>query len=124
MSSISEDVADSKLETVFVPNGRAVQHRRYVAGNQSSRRRAAVTETWIRKKLLGRGGFGAVWLEQCHGSGEVRAVKEMQKQVDKDGSPVDFSRELEAIAKFSRQRVGACCPIPQFPNCACNVRAD
>ncbi len=54
-----------------------------------------------------RGSFGVVWLENCTtgpSSGELRAVKVLRKATA-DASP-NYYKELEAIAKFSQEKVG------------------
>lgn len=65
---------------------------------------------WQRTKELGRGSFGVVWLEKCTSGpdlGQVWAVKELRKGT-RTVSPVSYARELEAIAKFSLERVCRC----------------
>jgi len=52
-------------------------------------------------------GYGRVWLERClagAGQRELRAVKDIVKNGSK-AAPVDYARELEAIAKFLNRRV-------------------
>lgn len=61
----------------------------------------------MRVKCIGKGGHGNVWLESCargkHETG-VRAVKVIGLPQLSLG-PVDYHRELEAIAKFSHPKV-------------------
>jgi len=50
---------------------------------------------------LGRGSFGAVWLEKCtedSRSGEVRAMKELAKGIA--NVTAGYDKELEAIAMY------------------------
>ncbi len=110
-------IEDSRLETEVLP--RHIRHvfvRRERAGR---RRKVRVTENWVREDELGRGAFGTVWLESCQkparrGVPRLRAVKEIHL----DRFPnVDYSRELEAIAKFSHDRVSTKCRS----NCAATV---
>ncbi|KAF1957172.1 kinase-like protein [Byssothecium circinans] len=59
----------------------------------------------IRGQELGRGAFGIVWKEKLvdgESDAKERAVKMIRKQFGK--SKIDYARELEAIAKFSRGR--------------------
>ena len=87
----------SKLATKFHSNPDWTQHTTYVADNSKERRRVRREEGWIRKKRLGQGGFGTVWLEQCvqgEKNDELRAV-----------NSTSYNRELEAIALFSHENV-------------------
>ncbi|KAJ5820542.1 hypothetical protein N7474_006133 [Penicillium riverlandense] len=72
-------------------------------------RRRRKEEKWRKGKHLGEGSFGAVWLEQClsgDSQAKFRAVK-MVPKVSPFSQVVDYTRELEAIAKFSLQKVKA-----------------
>lgn len=56
-------------------------------------------------KPIGSGGFGAVYREECvegRDKGNQRAVKILPKPATLDTRRIDISRELEAIARFSR----------------------
>jgi hypothetical protein len=64
-------------------------------------------ERWKRGRNLGTGSFGTVWLEKLiveNGEEKYRAVKEIRKGMQRSKA-IDYSRELEAIAKFSHQKV-------------------
>ena len=61
-----------------------------------------VEEVWRRKKRLGSGGFGTVWLEIC--GRKSRAIKEIDHN-STNFSSSEIARELEAIAKFSFKKV-------------------
>ena len=74
-------------------------------GQQARRRRK--TGTWRKEKLLGTGGFASVWLEQCLTTDtqtKFRAVKAIPK-ASPFSQAIDYTRELEAIAKFSQRKV-------------------
>lgn len=66
---------------------------------------------WERShRKLGQGSFGAVYREECvegRSLGTLRAVKVIQKltSLDSRRSKVDYSKELEAIARFSQPQV-------------------
>lgn len=71
------------------------------------------SEHWRLQERIGGGGFGTIWLEKCikggrpsvlGQDGSVRAVKQID--LDTRLGPVDYHRELEAIAKFSHPHVG------------------
>jgi hypothetical protein len=102
---LSDLVHDTRLETKVV--GDRTIHTKYISNPITGQRRQRLEETWERIEELGRGSFGVVWLERCISgprSGTVWAVKELQKdQASK--SVCNYSRELEAIAKFSQARV-------------------
>lgn len=56
-------------------------------------------------KPIGQGGFGAVFSEECiegASKGSMRAVKSLQKPSTINSRSIDYGRELEAIARFSR----------------------
>lgn len=104
MSQISDLVADSKLETRFHPEAKYVCHVYVESDPTGGQRTVSRREYWQRRKHIGSGGFGSVWLEKCvkgKQEGEMRAVKEIQRP----RKQFECDRELEAIAKFSHQRV-------------------
>lgn len=93
----------SKLDTQFCSSPAYTQHVQYVPGSTLERRRVRKEERWGKKKELGSGAFGVVWLEECirgDGKGKVRAVKKIQKLGGNS-----YYRELEAIALFSHSKV-------------------
>lgn len=103
---MSDLVHDTRLETTVI--GNQTIHTKYVSNPATGQRRERLEETWERTKELGRGSFGVVWLEKCTSgpsSGKVWAVKELRKAPG-NISFSNYSRELEAIAKFSQERVG------------------
>jgi 2-hydroxychromene-2-carboxylate isomerase len=105
-------VHDSKIETRITPN--YVEHIFYEPGQSPQERRRRKVEYWLRDVVLGKGAYGVVYREKRrdHGdSGEAvfRAVKEISKSVV-HGEQLDYTRELEAVMKFSHQRVR---PYPQ-----------
>ena len=72
-------------------------------------RRGGPREIWLRQSRLGRGSFGTVWLEECEhpyrrDTPPLRAVKEIHLQPGSN-SQVDYTRELDAFAKFSQPKV-------------------
>lgn len=108
MPPISDLVRDSKLETKFYPG--YTQHVYYVSGATPRQRKVRKEERWERGRNLGAGAFGIVWLEKfVTENAEVRhrAVKEIRKTVQRPKA-ADYSRELEAIAKFSHSKYELC----------------
>lgn len=108
MSRLNSDlVRDSKLDTAFV--GGATLHVFLVSEPALRQRRRQVKEKWVREERLGAGSYGSVWLESCtdgRKKGELRAVKEISKLSSGASADfIDYGRELEAIAKFSNEKV-------------------
>lgn len=105
MSHLSDLARDSKLETRF--HGKYTRHRFIESDPIQGARDVVREEYWTREKLVGSGAFGRVWCERCVKGAKdynIRAVKEIIKPPSY-GKRVDYSRELEAIAKFSHERV-------------------
>ncbi|KAF2470434.1 kinase-like protein [Lindgomyces ingoldianus] len=105
MCRIPDLVKDSKIETQF--HSGYTRHIYSEADPTSGQRVIERKEYWKREKLIGRGGFGSVWLEKCvkgKHEAELRAVKQLQKP-DKTK---EFFRELEAMAKFSHPKYVRC----------------
>ncbi|TGJ76816.1 hypothetical protein E0Z10_g10823, partial [Xylaria hypoxylon] len=104
---ISSDlVQDLRLETSVGFDG-VTQHTYAYSEPHGGQRAMPVTENWKQSRLLGRGGFGSVWLEACVSGprqGELRAVKEVKKQDISADATIDYGRELQAVAKFSHRK--------------------
>ncbi|CAH0033640.1 unnamed protein product [Clonostachys rhizophaga] len=108
---VSDLVRDSKLETIIASNASVVRHISYVSNPRMRQRRLKKEETWRRRKKLGSGSFGCVWLEERldgDDTGRLRAVKEITKSREGKRSEIDYNRELEAIAKFSHSKYVHC----------------
>jgi hypothetical protein len=103
-SRLPDLVLDSRLRTEFFDS--TTTHS-YLEIDDNGRRFTRI-ESWKREQFLGRGGFGEVRLEKCvtmgAKQGSVRAVKSIDKPRDSSGS-MGYNKELEAIAKFSNDRV-------------------
>lgn len=114
MARLPDLVRDSKLETHFL-SGVETVHTYHESDPTSRRRLVPRSEHWQRERKIGRGGFGSVWVEKCtkgHRNIEVRAVKQIE--IDHGSARIDYNRELEAIAKFSHQKVcfiSQLCPL-------------
>ncbi|KAJ5186705.1 Tetratricopeptide-like helical [Penicillium cf. viridicatum] len=116
MARISDLIRDSKLETYFLPDCTVETVHRFLESDSTSGQRLVTrSEHWRRQEKIGKGGFGSVWLEKCTKGGRpgaiaqegaVRAVKQID--IDRRFGPVDYNRELEAIAKFSHSRYERC----------------
>jgi hypothetical protein len=106
---VSDLVRDSRLTTRFIPDRALTQHVSHHSSRSARQRRIRVEETWQRHQELGNGTFGQVWLERCVAGprdGQLRAVKAIPKDRTSSAN-IDYARELEAMAKFSHDRVWA-----------------
>jgi hypothetical protein len=105
MYRIPDLVRDSKLDTRF--HSGYTSHVYYESGPTALERVIPREEHWKRVKNIGRGAYGNVWLEQCV-KGQAHVEWRAVKQISKPRQPVklmNYNRELEAIAKFSHQKV-------------------
>ncbi len=102
-------VRDSKLVASFVPG--ATLHLYSLPGGPDGEHFVQVQETWQRGRELATGASGRVWLEHCVNGpqeGLTRTIREVKKDPAAGGvtaSAVYYSRELEAMAQCSGQRV-------------------
>jgi serine/threonine protein kinase len=106
---LSDLVRDSRRDSEFSQG--QVRHVYHVSNHITRQRRILVEEVWERQKELGNGTFGHVYLERCIAGpkeGQLRAVKAVAKDIStsksKDASLM-YERELEAMAKFSHEKV-------------------
>jgi hypothetical protein len=103
MASISIDVEEYKLNAEVHHNPYYVIHSFSDHRLPVALRRPGSEQRWERRKELGHGSFGTVWLEElCSGrtSGpKQRAVKTVRKALMRD------MRELAALTGFSKRKV-------------------
>lgn len=107
MSQVSDLVNEAKLPTKLGPDSTVHTFLESTSVSGRRARRREREELWKRVRHLGLGIFGTVWLEECvsdGGNDKLRAVKEVRKFA-RGLKPIDYTRELAAIAKFSQQRV-------------------
>jgi hypothetical protein len=105
MSRLPDSVLDSRLRTRFRDS--IIVHTHLEIDNVG--RRFSREEHWRTEQYLGRGGYGLVRLERCiakdaNQRNSLRAVKIISKPLN-PSQTFDFNRELEAISKFSNDRV-------------------
>jgi hypothetical protein len=110
MARVSDLIRDSRLETFFLPDCSVeTVHTSRESDITSRRRVVARSEHWKRLSKIGGGAYGSVWLEKCIKDSHQRNIHALRavKQIDLDSrlGPIDYNRELEAIAKFSHARV-------------------
>jgi len=113
MARLRDDLDDYKLNTQFRTRPDIVSHISYRADWAHGRSRVVVEERWLpQKPALGAGSFGVVRLETRQDTDadngaqyKDRAVKQLRK-FDLARMKVDFRKELEALTKFSRSKVG------------------
>jgi serine/threonine protein kinase len=99
MTELSEIIDDFRLETQFSDD--CLYHVYNECDPATGRRVVKRREYWRRTRHLGSGGFGSVWLEECVDGlqkGQKRAVKDIQCPRGR----VNYTRELEALARFSK----------------------
>ncbi|TDZ19961.1 Calcium/calmodulin-dependent protein kinase type 1 [Colletotrichum orbiculare MAFF 240422] len=102
----SDLVQESKLETSFF--SQHIKHTFYRRGTSGRERRIRLQEKWERRRRLGQGAYGIVWLETCDRPArldgpKIRAVKEIP--IDSTTSEdIDYNQELEAVMKFSQKQ--------------------
>ncbi|KAJ5082299.1 hypothetical protein N7532_011342 [Penicillium argentinense] len=106
---MSELVKDARLPTKLDPEHtiHTFLESSHVSGRRARRRERE--EIWQKKRYLGIGVFGTVSLEECvsDSGSRLRAVREVRR-ITQDATPIDFNRELEAIAKLSQQKYDGC----------------
>lgn len=106
MDRRSDQIRDSKLDTRFDAGFTIHTYREVLTSLE--RRVVQRQEYWRRESRIGAGAYGCVWLEKCihgHRDVELRAVKEVSTKPLRNGKQINYSRELEAIAKFSHKKV-------------------
>ncbi|KAJ5951483.1 Tetratricopeptide-like helical [Penicillium vulpinum] len=116
MARLPDLIRDSKLETYFLPDCSVETVHKFQESDPTSGQRLVTRlEHWQRQQRVGRGGFGSIWLEKLTKGGRpggkaqygaLRAVKQID--IDTRLRPIDYDRELEAIAKFSHYRYERC----------------
>jgi len=107
-AALPELVRDSRLQASL--QGNVTVHTR-----PPGRRGISRHESWVRERILGNGGYGVVWLERKVETADkndgsatrLRAVKCVR--IPPSRSQLEggkYVRELEALAKFSQDKVG------------------
>lgn len=80
-------------------------HTQFYTDRARGIRKKKVEKKWLRKKEIGRGSSGTVWLEVSGDNDrfEERAVKIISKSIIRQ-LEVDYKKELLALTKFSKQQ--------------------
>ena len=102
MSSPSDLIDHFKLNVDFC-NG-YVSQMSYMSDHARGLRRKVVEKKWYRRRVIGEGACGTVWLEvdrEGKDVGAERAVKEIRESRMRMFQ-IDFKRELLAMAKLSK----------------------
>lgn len=110
---LSDLVLDTQIRVEIHQTPHQIAHHRFTfdSGTLSGRyaRRRERQHVWIQGRLLGRGSYGNVYLHSCstgdRGETELQAVKTIDK-AQMTAHRVNYHKEVEAIAKFSQQKVG------------------
>lgn len=107
--SYMQDLEDYKLQAEYDARLNVILHRSYRADWARGRQKVVVEERWApQTPALGTGSFGTVRLElrqDTDDETQCRAVKQLRK-ADLARTRVDFRKELVALTKFSRSKVG------------------
>jgi hypothetical protein len=112
-------VVDTKLD-IEVHADHTI-HYQWVGDLSRGLRPRRVEEKWRRDQRIGKGGFGTVWVHTCtqgRSRGQCRAIKEIER-VEHSLSSSKLVRELEAIGKFSQERVRIRLEYPLPPTNSC-----
>jgi hypothetical protein len=123
MSLPNDFVRDSELATEILSEELCV-HTIHESDHLSGSRGAPRLEYWQRHKIIGRGSYGSVRLEKCvkgRRDSQVRAVKQITIAGLPQAKSLDYSRELEAIAKFSQPKVCSAIVMPLCPSICTNA---
>lgn len=100
---LSDIIHDWKIETRMEKS--YITHTFYESGTSAQERHVQKEEVWERKQKLGKGAYGTVYLVHAQGNlQKTRAIKKIRKSIT-DDEDFDYIRELEAIIKFSHQKV-------------------
>ncbi|KAL7941059.1 kinase-like protein [Trichoderma barbatum] len=108
MARLPDLVHDTRLNTSI--QGGFTIHHHDDSDDENDARSTLRSEYWKTTALLGHGGCGDVWLQECvegKRSCDRRAVKVIPRLNFKDKKD-NYMTELEAIAKFSQKRYSKC----------------
>lgn len=110
---LSDLVLDTRIRVEIHETIHQTAHHRFtldpaaLSGRYTPRRERKYV--WIKGKLLGRGSYGNVYLHRCStgngGATQFQAVKTIDKAL-MAAHRINYHKEVEAIAKFSQQKVG------------------
>ena len=104
--NVLEETGDDFIDSFQLPvrfKEDCVEHTRRITDISRGVRNAIHVEQWRRKKELGRGGFGIVYLESTKGGHQLRAVKEVPKYNGRTKT-MNHLREVLAMAHFREVR--------------------
>jgi hypothetical protein len=106
MPRLPDLVRDSELPKTTI-HGKVTRHLFALPGKSSRQRKIWQEQRWQQVSFLGKGSYGDVWKEDLVQGGEgcrTRAVKVIRR-TSSESATVDYVRELEAVAKFSQEKV-------------------
>ena len=104
--------ADSDLREIYRLQADCFEHHVIHTSYHSDRarnvRKVKIERRWDNTTRIGHGSFGEVWLQKSQG--DERAVKKLSKYRMEDLG-IDYRKELDAMACFSRPRVKKLPPL-------------
>ena len=95
------DLEHWQIDATIYPD--RVEETHFITDPSKNIRRRPQTVIWDFKKLLGRGGYGDVWLQKNRGNNNERAVKRIT--VGEALSKSECEKELKALLEFSKPKV-------------------
>ncbi len=105
MAMLPDLVRYSKLSTHFF--GAETIHTSLESDPTSGKRVTALTEQWQHHEKIGMAHMGVSWVEKFVKDKEAHEFEPKQISLDSRLGPVDYTRELEAIVKFSSSNISA-----------------
>jgi hypothetical protein len=94
-----------RLEAVVFPNQYIVESYQ-ISEALHGLRRVPLTRIWRTERVLGRGSFGEVYLQSQDNNKDAKRALKMIPTAGRKMSLADCQRELTAMIKFTKSKVG------------------
>jgi calcium/calmodulin-dependent protein kinase I len=92
----------TKIEAEVIPGQDLVVETHWVSDRLLGQRRVKKQKIWRVERMIGKGGYGEVRLEELVEGTEQRAVKRLW--TNGETLKKEYQRELEALMEFSKQK--------------------